>query len=175
MLCLYCTSKSYYLHGGILSEIPFIPGNDKSSDGPKKLIKTIPNHEILNDVQTFSGGSGSFRASIQTIAAKPNEEISTIGTWNDDEKTPLIITKRYFGGEKQNYGNLVVLNFWPASSTIDSSHWDSNTDGDKILQNAVTWSAEKFIQIQIRNEQELETQKHKSESWDKIKKILDEI
>ena len=84
-----------------------------------------PNHPILNGVSVFSGGSLSFRPS--GTALTPGATL--IASWSDGK--PLVAV-----GPKINRAD---LGFYPVSSDVVASYWASNTDGVKLLANALIY------------------------------------
>lgn len=109
-------NKQYGSLEGLLDdELPFVKGDLMHGDGPKNLKKLVPDHPILKNVKSFNGGSGSWRSTIKVLTtAKQGEDIRTVAVWDDAEKTPLIVCKDYFD-DKEEFGNMAILNFWPSS------------------------------------------------------------
>lgn len=133
------------INGGLSDEFPCTKGEYLFKDGPKFMERVDIFHPILNGANNFDGGLDSDRSTVKLKKEKNNEEkISLVATWNDKSKTPMIIAKEYLKGtSKQNFGRLVVLNFWPVSSSWETNYWNSDTDGDKILNNSVIWASKK--------------------------------
>ena len=97
-----------------------------------------PTHPIMNGVTAFGGGSGSFRPSGTAITAGA----SLVASWNDGK--PLVAV-----GPKINRAD---LGFYPASSDVDGSYWASNTDGVKLIANAlVSVIRPKVLTIHVYN------------------------
>ena len=128
--------------GAMEKEMPFELGVARYNDGPKSV--TIVENEFSNDIKSFNGGKSSSRGDIKL---KESNECKTtlMGTWIDEKKTPFVITKEY---NDEGKGNIVVLNFWPRPNKKNTDWWDSNTDGDKIMQNAVMWASRKHKMIE---------------------------
>ena len=105
---------------------PLIPNSYIS--GPAQsliLIKDLPNHPLLQGVNSFNGGSRSYRGS-GTLASGA----TVVAHWNNSDNTPLIAVK----------GNVVALNFFPPSSNMRSDFWDASTDGGRMMVNALAWT-----------------------------------
>ena len=81
------------------------------------------------------------------------------------------------------------MNFWPVSSNCPgcSSYWDSTTDGDKMMQNAVIWASksfpeqieEEYVKLQKRIDEERDKfmikklEKESGKIWEMIKQIIE--
>ncbi len=90
----------------------------------------LPDHPIMKDIMTFNAGSSSFLSTSDSIAP---------GSY---------VVARYDNGDifiaaRENVGSAKVrrvsLNFFPPSSDINAGYWDKNTDGARIMANALTW------------------------------------
>jgi hypothetical protein len=91
----------------------------------------IPSHPIMSGVTTFSGGILSMRQNTSFEALS-----MVVARWTDG--VPLIATRLI------NNIRRVDLNFYPVSSDSVSALWDRNTDGDKIMANALNWVAVRY-------------------------------
>lgn len=136
----------YGICGMIENEVPILKGKCLQHDGPKSMVKLEEYHQILENVENFDGGRGSFRAKIKCALPKSfDEQINVLATWDDQDKTPMIIAKRNFdvlsGG-----GNIVVLNFYPLPNKKYSTSWDVTSDGHTIMQNSILWAGKAYIQ-----------------------------
>ncbi len=87
-----------------------------------------PFHPIMQGVNSFDGGSSSYRVDT-TIDPFAN----LIAEWSDRE--PLIATKDLGIARRAD------LNFYPPSSDVRSDFWQTSTDGDMIMANALDWVA----------------------------------
>ncbi len=85
------------------------------------------NHPVLNGVHTFDGGYYAYRPYYNTIASSA----SRIADWSDGY--PLIATTYVNGVPRCDLG------FYPPSTDVYSYLWNSSTDGDIILANALEW------------------------------------
>jgi hypothetical protein len=91
------------------------------SGSNKTMIKVLPNHELLNGVNTFSGGD--FSSSGATVS----NNSTVVATWGDN--TPLIVYNDNIGS---GGARRVDLDFFPPSSTVDSRFWTATTSGVRI-------------------------------------------
>ncbi|KAJ3424451.1 btb (poz) domain-containing 2a-related [Anaeramoeba flamelloides] len=118
-----------------LEYLPFKPG---------KLIHRVqaslgkvhhPDHPIMKGVNSFDGGSDSFR--IKTKLISPNATV--IAEWSDG--VPLIALKKNQIENDLN-GCVIVLNIWPVSDSVrnNNTFWLQNTDGKKIISNSILYS-----------------------------------
>ena len=97
-----------------------------TASGPATLgTLADPNHPILNGVSVFNGGQFSFRPNGTTLT--PGATL--IASWSDGK--PLVAV-----GPKINRAD---LGFFPVSSDVNGSYWASNTDGVKLLGNALMY------------------------------------
>jgi len=88
-----------------------------------------PWHPVMLDVSTFDGGSASFRPDTYDVTA----DSVLVASWSDGR--PLVVTK-YIGTTPR-----VDMGFYPVSSDIDPSFWNTSTDGAMLMANALTWVA----------------------------------
>jgi|GEM_PF-4326950 len=89
-----------------------------------------PGHPILEGVNSFNGGSRSYRPS--TFDVVPGT--MRVADWSDGR--PLVVTKM-IGNTRR-----VDLGFYPVSSHVNSGFWDAETDGALLMANALTWVAQ---------------------------------
>lgn len=82
-----------------------------------------PNHPIMNGVATFSGGSAGYRP----VGTALTPGATLVASWSDGK--PLVAV-----GPKINRAD---LGFYPVSSAYNPNFWDTNTDGAKLLANAL--------------------------------------
>lgn len=121
-----CLAASGRLSSG--GYLPFTRGS-YTSGSELFMVKDDASHPILNGVNTFSGGTASYHNSPISLASGA----TLIAHWTNGQ--PLV-------GTKITGGNRVVgLNFYPPSSDIRSDFWRSNTDGAKLMGNALLWAA----------------------------------
>ncbi|OXA82004.1 hypothetical protein B0A65_01180, partial [Flavobacterium frigidimaris] len=90
----------------------------------------LPSHPIMKDVTSFNGGTDIPRNDSNVLT--PNSYV--IARYNNND---LLVMA------KENVGPLAVrrvcLNFFPPSSTVSSSYWNTATDGAKLMANALKW------------------------------------
>ncbi|MBX3387945.1 MAG: hypothetical protein KF691_00670 [Phycisphaeraceae bacterium] len=86
----------------------------------------VPNHATMIGVQTFDGGSSSYRPSGTALTAGA----TLIASWSDGK--PLVVV-----GPKINRAD---LGFWPLSSAVRSDLWNASTDGVKLMVNALLYT-----------------------------------
>ena len=92
---------------------------------PEYIDPVLPTHPLLDGVASFYGGSSSWH-----LAASPRGDSEIVALWTDG--APLV-THRVAAD-----AYLISINFWPASSLVESGSWDPNTsDGRALLCNAV--------------------------------------
>ena len=85
-----------------------------------------PGHPLLRGVESFHGGSGSFRdVALLTFGAIP------IAEWEDEFNFAAEMPGRN--------GRIIGLNFLPPSSDERDDYWDASTDGDLIMANALRY------------------------------------
>lgn len=105
--------------------MPFTPGFF-SSGSFLSLVKVLPNHPLLEGVNSFNGGAASYQ----------NDRIVTsnatlVANWSSG--TPLIAAKEL------GVGRVAGLNFMPVSGAMSANFWQTNTDGARLLANALLW------------------------------------
>jgi hypothetical protein len=93
--------------------------------------RQVSSHPILRGVNTFSGGTGSYRCTATVTAGS-----YLIASWNDGPQTPLIATRH------ANAGKVANLNFYPVSRDSQPGGWDNTTDGAVMMANAINWVAD---------------------------------
>ncbi|TVS19950.1 MAG: hypothetical protein EA424_06450, partial [Planctomycetaceae bacterium] len=100
------------------------------TSGSSLTLGTVadPAHPIMDGVSSFSGGSSSWRGT-GALAADAN----LIASWSNG--TPLVADLLTFESP------IVLLNFYPPSSSVGSGLWDASTDGDLLMGNALRYAA----------------------------------
>ena len=88
----------------------------------------IPQHPLLNNVGSFSGGTSSYR-----VASGLRAGAVRVADWSNGE--PLLAAMT---GKK---GRVAGLNFYPPSTASRADFWDASTDGAALMGNAMTWTA----------------------------------
>lgn len=86
-------------------------------------------HPIMHNVNSFNGGTSSFRANTFNVDAGATR----IADWTDGR--PLVATKT-FGSSR-----VVDLGMFPPSNSVYGSYWVNTTDGATLMANALFYSA----------------------------------
>ncbi|MBL8858299.1 MAG: hypothetical protein JNL28_07350 [Planctomycetes bacterium] len=123
------TSANRFLLGRWLTgSYPIIVqnGGTTSTGGATLGTVHIPTHPVMNGVTTFSGGSIASRPTSTTMTAGS----SVIASWSDGK---ILIAQHGV------YPNRIDLGFYPPSSAVSASWWDQNTDGGKMMANALLY------------------------------------
>lgn len=95
--------------------------------GPATLgTFTLPDHQPSTGVQTFNGGSFSYRPSGTTL--QPGCTMAF--AWSDGKPLSTI-------GPLQNRAD---IGFYPTSSDINPAYWSTATDGTQIMVNALLYT-----------------------------------
>lgn len=126
----YYSSTGMAILGRIKTDgyLPFTTA-DQAQSIQLFLVADIPGHEILNGVTSFDGGSSSFHnSSISTVPGA-----TQIAHWTNGQ--PLV------AAYQPTAGRIVGLNFFPPSSDVRSDFWNSATDGDLLMANALVYTA----------------------------------
>ena len=84
-----------------------------------------PLHPIMTGVNTFNGGTGSYRSNDWGSGV-------TIASWSNG--APLVVVKDIGAARR------VDLNFYPPSDAIDPRFWDQDTDGAILMANALSYA-----------------------------------
>jgi hypothetical protein len=87
----------------------------------------VPGHPIMQNVNSFSGGSSSFRPSGTLLS--PHGEL--VAQWSDG---------RVLVAVSSQYPNRADLGFYPPSSDVTSTWWVSSTDGARLMANALLYT-----------------------------------
>ncbi|MGZ5543840.1 MAG: immunoglobulin domain-containing protein, partial [Limisphaerales bacterium] len=88
------------------------------------LVKDLPAHPILQNVNTFDGATASrHHSSALTVGS------TQVAHWTDGK--PLVAVK----------GHVIALNFRPTSTDVNSVGWLSGTDGGVIMANSLLFGA----------------------------------
>ncbi len=86
----------------------------------------VPGHPIMQGVNTFSGGTSSFRPSTNLVTPGSTR----IAEWSDGRTLVAV------GASPLR----VDLGFYPPSNAVSSTWWDQNTDGARLMANALTYT-----------------------------------
>jgi hypothetical protein len=117
--------------------LPFTEGTHAiATPSDLTMVKVAPNHPILLGVSSFNGGSASYHHP----SILPTSCTELIANWSNGK--PLIGAKQLPTG-----GRVAGLNFFPASSDVNSSFWDASTGGGEIMANALLWAAKNPVSV----------------------------
>jgi hypothetical protein len=106
-------------------EIIDAPGT--SSTGAASLGSIlVPGHPIMQGVNTFAGGTSSFRPSTTAVTAGSTR----IAEWSDGRTLVAV-------GASPHRAD---LGFYPPSNAVSSTWWDQNTDGARLMANALVYT-----------------------------------
>lgn len=94
------------------------------------LVQDSPSHAILSGVVSFSGGMRSSHLSPVSLQGAT----TLVASWSDGQ--PMIVE-----GAGPSGGRIVGLNLFPPSSDAMSEFWDRNTDGGRLIANALLFAA----------------------------------
>lgn len=86
-----------------------------------------PSHPVMDNVSTFNGGSSSYHNDVNYATGSV-----AIADWSNGR--PLAAEMPGFSA------NIIGLNFYPPSSVARSDFWDTNTDGEWLLGNALFYA-----------------------------------
>ena len=122
--------------GGRLASGGYLPFTQaaQASPGGLTLVPVIADHPLLDGVTSFNGGTSSYHNAVIDVAAGA----TLVANWSNGQ--PLI------GTLSLTAGTVVGLNFYPPSSDARGDFWDSATDGDQIMVNALNYSAGNFVE-----------------------------
>ena len=123
-------ATDFGIEGRLVSEhyLPFGQG-DFSSGQNLTLIANEPQHPLLEGVNSFKGGSGSYHEAPLGL----NPGATLVAHWSNGE--PLVGAKHTAGGRT------VGLNLFPMSSDLISSYWNVSSDGALLMANALRWAS----------------------------------
>lgn len=127
------TTASRFLAGRWLAqantyEVIVSQGGNTSTGGAQTLGTVLdPGHPIMNGVSTFAGGTSSFRPT--STAVRPGA--TKIALWSDG-KTLVAVGP---------HPRRADLGFYPPSNAVSGTWWDQNTDGAKLMANALLYVA----------------------------------
>jgi HYR domain len=94
------------------------------------LVKDVPDHAILSGVNSFNGGMRSSHLSPVSL----QRATTLVASWSDGQ--PMVAE-----GAGPLGGRVVGLNLFPPSSDAMSEFWDRNTDGARLIANALLFAA----------------------------------
>ncbi len=108
--------------------LPFTMGDNNSQYG-LTLVADDPTHPLLDGVTALEGGISSYHNGGIAVAVSATQ----VAHWDNGE--PLVAPMEVGGGR------IVGLNFFPPSSDVNMNFWETSTDGDWLLVNALTYAA----------------------------------
>lgn len=116
-------ADSFYGIGGRFKTGGYLPVTPGGLSTPSELflVADLPNDPLLDGVGSFDGGSSSYHNTLLSLT--PGATL--IAHWTDEE--PLVVRK----------GNVVALNFYPPSSDSREDFWNVETDGTRLIANAL--------------------------------------
>jgi len=119
----------------------------------------VPGDPILGGVGSFNGGTASFHNSGGVLGAGA----TVVAEWDDGE--PLIIRNENMGPSNIRRA---FLNFYPPSIDARADFWDTTSDGDQIMRNAIAWVIDGAILSTSDNEIELNVALYPNPAQDRI-------
>ncbi|KAJ3438658.1 btb (poz) domain-containing 2a-related [Anaeramoeba flamelloides] len=128
------------LKGRIITEnfLPTKPGKlvtEILGDNYKLDSRSRNNHPILKNARTFYLGRSNEHIQTKLIENEPFDD-KTIIVEKLQSDNPLIMVKK-----REDFGSIVVLNFYPVSNSVFNGGWLSSTDGAIIIANSVEYVA----------------------------------
>lgn len=98
--------------------------------------KLIPNHPILDGVETFDGGEQSSHGD-----GMPHSEGKVVAEWSNGR--PLVVELRTQAGSPhaRKGGEIIGLNLYPPSNDVASGGWNSKSNGGRLMANALHYAA----------------------------------
>lgn len=117
--------------GGRWAPYELIPFGSSTSGSTTTIgTRLIPGHPILAGVNSFSGGTSSFRPSTTSI----NANTLRIANWSTGQ--PLVVARE--GGPLA--ARRVDLGFFPVPNTLSAGGYDVTTQGSLLIKNALLWA-----------------------------------
>jgi hypothetical protein len=107
--------------------LPFTTASYTTGNG-LTLVKDQPAHPIYAGVSTLNGGTASYHNSSISTAAGATQ----LGHWTDNQ--PLVAVKDI------TLGRTTGLNFYPPSADVLPGSWATNTDGGRLMANALLYA-----------------------------------
>jgi probable HAF family extracellular repeat protein len=130
VVAAFSFSRSYSGLEGRLATGDYLPWSKESADSGVELtlVPSVASHTVLTDVRSFHGGRESFHH--RTVLAS---SATLIASWSNGR--PLVAIR------EKNGGRVAGLNFFPASSDVHPNYWRAETDGGRLMANALIWAA----------------------------------
>ena len=128
-----CSFSSLYQLCGAFNSADYWaiePGSPKSTAHLTLGTVYVADSPLMAGVTSFDGGTISNR-----LGGSVNASATRIADWSDG--TPLVASRTFAGA-----GREVALNFYPPSSDGWPGLWASNTDGGKLLGNALLFAGD---------------------------------
>jgi hypothetical protein len=111
---------------------PLALGATSTAAAPLSVLPVVPGHALLSGVSSFNGGASSLHSVASLDAAT-----TLVANWSNGQ--PLAAF-----GTKPSGGRVVGLNMYPPSSDAESGLWDRDTDGARLMANALLFAANHF-------------------------------
>ncbi len=127
----YDTGNNVAIEGRFRDDgyFPVTPAYSGSMGSFMWLVPDVPNHPILDGVITFNGGENSSHSCCPTVVPGAAQ----VASWDNGEL--LVAT------HQPAPGRVVALNMVAASEDYHSTCWDTDTDGARLLANAMLYAA----------------------------------
>jgi len=106
--------------------LPLAPGKKMTSSNCSLGRLVDPDHPLLYGVTNFNGGDGGYRSKCDVSNGG-----QLVAEWED--RTPLVATLR------SGRGRVTALNFYPVCNGIYSDGWKKETDGFRLMLNALLY------------------------------------
>ncbi len=100
-------------------------------------------HVIFHGFDDFDGGTAS--SQVQGLTAKA--QATTLAVWDNLEPAVVSLESGASGA-----GRVVALNFFPPSSDVAGSSWDTSSDGMRLLNGALRWVLDFQLVASCENE-----------------------
>ena|GEM_PF-1294712 len=129
MYTVATTTANRFLSGRWDETYQIIPqrGGNSSSSGEGLGAVLIPDHPIMQSVNSFVGGSLSSRPRTTDLTFHGVK----VAEWTDGKTLVAVSNTR---------PNRVDLGFFPPSSDVGTSNWDASTDGARLMANALLYT-----------------------------------
>jgi hypothetical protein len=123
------TTANRWLGGRWVNGYEVIPSRGGTTSGTAASLGNIlvPGHPLMNGVNTFHGGTSSFRPTNTTVTAGSTK----IAQWSDG-RTLVAVGSTH---------RRVDLGMYPPSAHVSAGWWDPNTDGAILMANALEYAA----------------------------------
>ncbi|MBZ0266299.1 carboxypeptidase regulatory-like domain-containing protein [bacterium] len=132
VICALPGNSGVHLEGRFNEEDYWCIPPGEIIEGPQESLGFIhyPDYLLMHGVEEFDGGDSSFRPS--TTELHPDAHL--IAEWSDGQ--PLVAIR-----ELENGSRRVDLGYYPPSSDVNEGNWNADTDGARILANAIVYAS----------------------------------